>query len=73
MVPTVQLGAPVTLWFRLTRDGWELNHLEDGHTTGAGPTPRCPTQQAAWSGGRWAFVLGRLHAGRFQPELTVVA
>ena len=42
-----------TQWFRHDRiNGWEFNHLEDGHATSDKPTPRFPSQ-AGWLRATW--------------------
>ena len=42
-----------TQWFRHDRiNGWEFNHLEDGHAAGKKPTPRFPSQNG-WLRATW--------------------
>ena len=43
-----------TLWYRWNKNGWEFNHLEDGHCPNDIPTPVHPGHVALWSGGKWA-------------------
>lgn len=45
--------SPVTLWFRRGDNGFDYNHLEDGHTLSDRPAPKVPTQSGAWSKGVW--------------------
>ena len=45
---------PVTLWKRKNKAGdFEFNHLEDGHTNNAKPTPKHPCHEKAWGSGEW--------------------
>ncbi len=43
----------VTLWFRLGSRGFELNHLEDGHSIAEKPTPKSPSQKSTWGNSEW--------------------
>jgi hypothetical protein len=43
----------VTLWYRMI-DGYQYNHLEDGHNPASEPTPKSETQKKAWAGGKWS-------------------
>ncbi len=45
--------TPCTQWFRHDRmNGWEFNHLEDGHAMGDKPAPRFQSQ-AGWLRVTW--------------------
>lgn len=44
--------TPCTLWYRHDRvNGWDFNHLEDGHATTAKPEPKFPSQ--VWARATW--------------------
>jgi hypothetical protein len=51
---TVGLGvSPCTKWYRHDRaNGWEFNHLEDGHAVSDKPTPKFASQ-AGWARATW--------------------
>jgi hypothetical protein len=52
-VRPAQAVIPVTLWYRHDRiNGWDFNHLEDGHATTDKPTPKFPSQ-AGWVNANW--------------------
>jgi hypothetical protein len=56
---------PATLWYRWARndDGvwyWDFNHLEDGHCPNDHPTPKHPSHNHVWKGGKWAKTLVHL-------------
>jgi hypothetical protein len=47
-------STPCTQWYRHDRmNGWEFNHLEDGHAANDKPTPRFPSQ-AGWLRATWS-------------------
>lgn len=43
---------PATLWYRETKEGFEYNHLEDGHCLNSVPTPKYEEHKRAWNG-KW--------------------
>jgi len=43
-----------TLWYRWGNGQWDFNHLEDGHVTSKSPTPKHPSHEQIWKGGKWA-------------------
>jgi len=43
-----------TMWYRWTKDGWDFNHLEDGHCQGNHPTSKHSIHNQVWKGGKWA-------------------
>jgi hypothetical protein len=43
-----------TLWYRRSKDGWDFNHLEDGHCQNNHPTPKHPIHNQVWKGRGWA-------------------
>lgn len=51
--PPTGAVSPVTLWFRRGDNGFEYNHLEEGHALSDRPAPKAPTQVGAWSKGVW--------------------
>lgn len=51
--PPVGAVSPVNLWFRRGDNGFDYNHLEDGHSLSDLPGPKVPTQVTAWSKGVW--------------------
>jgi len=44
---------PITVWRRLEKDGWEHNHIEDGHAKNWIPTAKFPHQKENWKGAKW--------------------
>ena len=51
--PFVERLMDATLWFRWNGERWDFNHLEDGHCTNPGPTPKHESHNHVWKGGKW--------------------
>ena len=43
----------ITVWNRIYKDGYDFNHISDGHLKGLAPTPRCSHQSRAWKDAKW--------------------
>lgn len=56
---TTSALVPVTRWSRKSEEGWEHNHLEDGHVAPgtARPAPKHENHKSAWKRGDWRFEL----------------
>lgn len=54
----LKMSKPATLWYRWAKDKkgvefWDFNHLEDDHCTNNVPTPKHPSHNLVWKGGKW--------------------
>jgi hypothetical protein len=62
---------PVTLWWRFGDEGWEYNHLEDGHCANDSPTNKCEEHKRAWARGKWKKELAWLDANNIVRKENV--